>query len=70
MTRAAERLFISQPPLSRQIRALDEELGTELFQRTSRGLRLLPAGRRLLTESRPLLAPIASLPDRIHAGPV
>lgn len=68
MTRAAERLRISQPPLSRQMRALEEELGARLFRRTSRGLRLLPDGKRLLEEVRPILASLSSLRNRIAGG--
>jgi DNA-binding transcriptional LysR family regulator len=56
--RAAQRLHISQPPLSRQIRSLEEELGTPLFERTPRGVRLLPEGELFLTHARRVLAEV------------
>ncbi|GAA3546123.1 LysR family transcriptional regulator [Kribbella ginsengisoli] len=54
--RAAERLHIAQPVLSRQIRALEDELKVLLFVRTKRATELTEAGRQLLEDGRPLLA--------------
>ncbi|MDJ0342977.1 LysR substrate-binding domain-containing protein [Streptomyces sp. H10-C2] len=55
-TRAAEDLHIAQPVLSRQIRALEHDLGAELFVRDSHGVTLTRAGQQLLDDARPLLA--------------
>ncbi len=54
--RAAQRLCISQPPLSVAIRQLEEQLGAQLFERSSRGVRLTAAGEHLQSRARQLLA--------------
>ncbi|MFE9019874.1 LysR family transcriptional regulator [Streptomyces sp. NPDC007808] len=55
-TRAAERLYVSQPALSKQVRALERQLGTELLRRDPRGVTLTEAGAALLPYARRVLA--------------
>lgn len=56
LTRAAEKLFIAQPPLTRQIKQLEEQLGVQLFERHSRGLTLTPAGEYFWEQAKQMLA--------------
>lgn len=63
-TRAAERLHMAQPPLTRQIHALEEDLGTALFLRTPRGVELTQAGLALLDEAPKVLALVQRARER------
>jgi DNA-binding transcriptional LysR family regulator len=56
ITKAAEALKMAQPPLSRRIQQLEQEVGTRLFTRDGHGARLTPEGRRLLEQARIALA--------------
>jgi DNA-binding transcriptional LysR family regulator len=64
--RAAEQLFITQPVLSRQIRALEKELGCALFERTTRSVQLTPAGEQLLAEAQGVRTSVDSALRRVH----
>ncbi|SEO45541.1 LysR family transcriptional regulator [Amycolatopsis saalfeldensis] len=63
--RAAEELHIAQPALSRQIRALEQDLGTPLLTRDSHGVALTDAGRQLLDDAGPLLASAHAVRRRV-----
>src|SRR5208283_293545 len=61
LTRAAEKLHLSQPALSAQIKALEEGLGLSLFERTSSGMTLTAGGRTLLGEAEHILGSVQQL---------
>ena len=63
--RAAQALHIAQPVLSRQIKALEDELKAQLFVRDKRATELTPAGRQLLADAGPLLASADALRRRV-----
>ncbi|WP_293779592.1 LysR substrate-binding domain-containing protein [uncultured Oxalicibacterium sp.] len=64
--RAAQRLHMTQPPLSLAIRSLENSLGTALFRRNSRSVSLTPAGVALLPEAQRILQQTAALPDLLR----
>jgi DNA-binding transcriptional LysR family regulator len=66
--RAAARLHMSQPPLSRAIQQLEADLGTPLFRRSSAGVGLTPAGAALVKEARKLLVQSEQMRARVAAA--
>ena len=66
--RAAERLHMTQPPLTQAIQKLEATLGAALFERTSRSVRLSAAGTALLPVARTLLAQAEALPILVQAA--
>ena len=68
ITRAATRLGLQQPPLSQQIRILEKELGTKLFNRLPRGVELTPAGEGFMEEARAVLSGVERAAVRARAA--
>ena len=64
--RAAARLHISQPPLTRQIRSLEEELGVDLFTRTAKGVELTQAGEMFKEDAANIRMLLEAAVDRVH----
>lgn len=64
--RAAEQLYITQPVLSRQIKAMEEELDCTLLVRTTRSVELTAAGKQLHAEAQGILAAVAAAVQRVH----
>lgn len=67
--RAAKSLRLAQPALSRQIRNLEDELGTPLFERHPRGMRLSASGHRFLPHARAILAQVKEATEAIRPPP-
>jgi DNA-binding transcriptional LysR family regulator len=67
-TRAAARLRIAQPALSQQIKALEEEIGSALIDRSNRGCALTPIGKVVAEEAVALLAQAEAAQQRINAA--
>lgn len=68
VTRAARRLHVSQPPLTRQIRELEEALGVALFERNGRSIRLTDEGRLFLDESKAALKRVEQAVEAVRAA--
>lgn len=64
--RAAEQLYITQPVLSRQVRAFEQELGCALLVRTTRSVELTATGKQLYEEAQGILAAVAAAVQRVH----
>ena len=67
--RAAGRLGMAQPPLSRAIRDLERQLGVALFERTTRQVRLTGAGEVLLRDARTALEAVTAAAERLRRAP-
>ena len=68
ISRAAKKIFLTQPALSRQIKALEEEIGQCLLERQAHSIRLTPAGEALLGEARELLQHAEQAVERARAA--
>jgi LysR family transcriptional regulator, benzoate and cis,cis-muconate-responsive activator of ben and cat genes len=68
ISRAAKKIFLTQPALSRQIKALEEEIGQCLLERQAHSIRLTPAGEALLGEARELLQHAEQVVEQVRAA--
>ena len=68
ISRAAKRIFLTQPALSRQIKALEDEIGQCLLERQAHSIRLTPVGEALLREARELLQHAEQVLERVRAA--
>src|SRR5947209_3369772 len=68
ISRAAQKIFLTQPALSRQIKALEEEIGQCLLQRKAHSIHLTPAGEALWREGRELLQHAGQIIERVRVA--
>ena len=68
VTRAAQELFISQPAVSAHLKALETAIGEPLFERTPRGMTLLPAGETFLAHARAILSEVERAREAVKPG--
>ena len=68
ISRAAKRVFLTQPALSRQIKALEDEIGQCLLERQAHSIRLTPVGEALLREARELLQHAEQVLERVRSS--
>jgi DNA-binding transcriptional LysR family regulator len=68
ISRAAKKIFLTQPALSRQIKALEDEIGQCLLERQAHSIRLTPVGEVLLREARELLQHAEQMLERVRSG--
>lgn len=66
LNKAAEELFVAQPNLSRAIKELEKELGTVIFERTSKGISLTPDGERLIEYGKKIIREIEEVEAEFH----
>jgi len=68
ISRAAKKVFLSQPALSRQIKALEDEIGQCLLERQAHSIRLTPVGETMLREARNLLQQADQVLERVRSS--
>jgi len=68
ISRAAKRIFLTQPALSRQIKALEDEIGQSLLERQAHSIRLTPVGEALLREANELLQHAEHVLERVRSA--
>jgi DNA-binding transcriptional LysR family regulator len=68
ISRAAQKMFLTQPALSRQIKSLEDEIGQCLLERSAHSIRLTPVGEALLSGARDLLQRADAMLERVRAA--